>query len=330
MTVPPADAPRQSRARWPSWLLGSALLAVVVGAALHFTEERAFVQLVERAEPWWVLAAAALQAATYAAQGLIWRSVGTAAGQSVPLGRAIELSLVKVFADQALPSAGVSSSIMVARALERHHVPAPAVKAAVLVNLATYHLAYSAALCAALALMAAGGRNNPVVLTSAGAFILFSLALSGAVLALPGRRPRWLVAAVRRIPALGRALDYVAGADARLARSPRVVAEAVGLQTAIVLLDATTMWTLILALGVAASPSGVFVSFMIASLFRTIGIVPGGLGTFEATSVLMLRTVGVDLAVALAATLLFRGLSFWLPMLPGYWYSSRALRPSST
>jgi P-type Mg2+ transporter len=36
--------------------------------------------------------------------------------------------------------------------------------------------------------------------------------------------------------------------------------------------------------------------------------------------VLMLRMVGIDVAVALSATLLFRGLSFWLPMLPGYWW----------
>jgi Mg2+-importing ATPase len=69
---------------------------------------------------------------------------------------------------------------------------------------------------------------------------------------------------------------------------------------------------------------------MIASLFRTMGIVPGGLGTFEATSVLTLRMMGVDLAVALSATLLFRGLSFWLPMLPGYWFSRRVVAPART
>jgi Mg2+-importing ATPase len=34
---------------------------------------------------------------------------------------------------------------------------------------------------------------------------------------------------------------------------------------------------------------------------------------------------GVDLAAALSATLLFRGLSFWLPMLPGSWFSHRAI-----
>jgi uncharacterized protein (TIRG00374 family) len=103
--------------------------------------------------------------------------------------------------------------------------------------------------------------------------------------------------------------------------------ETIGVQGAIVVCDAATVWMLILAMGVTASVGGVFAAFMIASLFRTVGIVPGGLGTFEATSVLMLRAVGVETAAALSATLLFRGLSFWLPMLPGYWCSRRVLRP---
>lgn len=60
---------------------------------------------------------------------------------------------------------------------------------------------------------------------------------------------------------------------------------------------------------------------MIANLVRTMGFVPEGLGTFEATSVLPLKMVGVAIPVALSATLLFRGLSFWLPMLPGLWIS---------
>jgi Mg2+-importing ATPase len=59
------------------------------------------------------------------------------------------------------------------------------------------------------------------------------------------------------------------------------------------------------------------------------GIVPGGLGTFEATSVLTLRMTGVTLPVALSATLLFRAFSFWLPMLPGYWFSRQAVAPKA-
>ncbi len=156
-------------------------------------------------------------------------------------------------------------------------------------------------------------------------FLLFSLGLSVAVLVLSGHRYGRPTGILQKIPGLSTIWDFMSAADLRLVRSPQLLSRAVGLQGAIVLLDAATFWVLIRALGVTAPAGGVFISFMIASLFRTMGIVPGGLGTFEATSVLMLRMVGIDVAVALSATLLFRGLSFWLPMLPGYWCSHRLL-----
>jgi len=34
--------------------------------------------------------------------------------------------------------------------------------------------------------------------------------------------------------------------------------------------------------------------------------------------------MGVSVPVALSATLIFRGLSFWAPMLPGFWFSRQA------
>lgn len=316
--------------RWLSWFLGGALLAAVVVAALHFSEERAFVRLAQRAEPVWLVVAVFLQAGTYVAQGGIWRRVGAAAGYQLSRKTAFELGLAKLFADQALPSAGVSSSVLIAKALEQRQVPSAAVKASVLINIASYHLAYVVALAGALVIVAWREQTNVLVVTTAVIFMLFSLGLSAAVLALSGHRHERLVGKLRKFPAARTTLDFLAGADARLVRSPRVLSGTIALQLGIVLLDAATVWALIAALGVAASVTGVFASFMIASLFRTMGIVPGGLGTFEATSVLMLRMVGVDLAVALAATLLFRGLSFWLPMLPGYWFSRRAIASTSS
>ncbi|CAM5345075.1 Magnesium-transporting ATPase, P-type 1 OS=Stutzerimonas stutzeri OX=316 GN=mgtA PE=3 SV=1 [Stutzerimonas stutzeri] len=64
---------------------------------------------------------------------------------------------------------------------------------------------------------------------------------------------------------------------------------------------------------------------MLASVLRSVGIVPGGLGAFEAAAVATLSWVGVPLAAGLSATLLFRVLSFWLPMLPGLWLTRHAL-----
>jgi len=72
----------------------------------------------------------------------------------------------------------------------------------------------------------------------------------------------------------------------------------------------------------------VFVSFAIASMVTTIGPIPVGLGTFEAASVGMLSLLGVSVEAALAGTLLLRGLTFWLPMLPGIWLARREIRRS--
>jgi Mg2+-importing ATPase len=327
MTIEQADRHPSPGARWLSWVLGAALLAAVVTTTIHFSEEKTFVRLAERAEPSWLLVALILQAGTYLAQGGIWRRVARAAGYELSRKTAFALGLAKLFVDQALPSAGLSSSILVAKALEQRRLPPPAVKASVVINVASYQLAYFVALLGALMLVARRGETNALVTVTAVFFLLFSLGLSGAVLAFSGRRHDRLARTIQRFPAARTTLDFLAEADARILRSPRVLAETTGLQGAIVLLDAATLWTLIAALGANASAGGVFASFMIASLFRTMGIVPGGLGTFEATSVLMLRMVGVDLAVALSATLLFRGLSFWIPMLPGYWVSRRAFAP---
>jgi len=65
---------------------------------------------------------------------------------------------------------------------------------------------------------------------------------------------------------------------------------------------------------------------MLSTLARTLGPVPGGLGIFEAASVATLKLMGVPIAAGLAATLLFRGFSYWLPMAQGILLARRETR----
>jgi glycosyltransferase 2 family protein len=58
---------------------------------------------------------------------------------------------------------------------------------------------------------------------------------------------------------------------------------------------------------------GRIVSFIMASMAATLGPIPLDLGTFEAACVGMLSLLGEAIETALAATLLLRGLTFWLP-----------------
>ncbi|MHB8872560.1 MAG: lysylphosphatidylglycerol synthase transmembrane domain-containing protein [Myxococcaceae bacterium] len=302
-----------------------ALLAVVVIAALHVSEEREFVRIAERTQPWWLAIAIFLQAGTYLAQGESWRVVTRAAGVAVPSSAAFKLSLAKLFVDQALPTAGVSGTVVVARALEQRGVSRAVVMASVVVDTVSYYGANVLTLALALLITVVGGHASPLIVGAALFFVLLSAVLTTTALALSGRKsagPRWL----RRIPLLKSALSLLGEADPALARSPRLIVMSGLFQLAIVLLDASTVWILIRSLGEVASPTGVFASFMVSSLLRTIAIVPGGLGVFEAASVVTLKLVGVAVPVGLAATLLFRGLSFWLPMAPGLVFSRGASR----
>jgi uncharacterized membrane protein YbhN (UPF0104 family) len=83
------------------------------------------------------------------------------------------------------------------------------------------------------------------------------------------------------------------------------------------------------AVGQHISILAAFPSFVVASMVATFGLVPLGIGTFEATCIAMLKTLGVPLDAALAATLLLRGYTLWLPMLPGMLLARREFKTSS-
>ena len=123
-----------------------------------------------------------------------------------------------------------------------------------------------------------------------------------------------------------RVLDYMSRADPALLRSPRLLAASTLMQGAVIAADTATLWALVRSLGASLPPNLVFGSFMLSSVFRSVAFSPGGLGAFEASSVYTLKRAGLPLAVAFSATLLFRGLSFWLPMLPGLWATRRELK----
>lgn len=325
--MPHTDRPSHSSARhWLGWLLGAAGLAAVVTVALHLSEVHAFAQQLARLQPGWLLLAVLLQAMTYLAQGQLYRRVAHAGQAELSLWQGARLGLMKLFIDQALPSYGLSGTLAATAAFERHGIRRPVVMACLAVSLTAYLLAYVASLAAALAVTVLEGHATRLLLLAGGLFVLGTLG-AGLAVALVAGHP--LPARLSRLPGgqwLQRPLAVLAQADARLVRNPRLLLAATSLDLGIVLLDATTLWVLILALGESPSWASVFAGFMLASVLRSIGVTPGGLGLFEAALITTLSWAGISVPVALSATLLFRGLSFWLPMLPGLLLARGATR----
>jgi len=225
-----------------------------------------------------------------------------------------------------IPTAGFGGRLLVVRALRRRGVHTRLAVAAILVDLLTLYAAFALCVIASLAIVASLRDLNRLVLSQAALFPIFALSIPAAVLWLSrGKRrepPRW----IRWIPRAGDLLREVSNAPRRLVRSKELLLEDGLLQLAIFVLDALTLYAMLRAVGYPAPLLVAFASFVFAQVAGTVLLVPGGLGTFEASSVAMLALFRVPVEVGLTATLLLRGFSYWLPMAPGFWLSRRELQ----
>ncbi len=310
--------------RWISVLFGVVILVAVVLFATHRSEEREFVRLVSHAQPAWLLLGLLLQIGTYVAAAMILRRTILRAGISRPLRSYMGLAVAKLFMDQVVPSGGMSGTLLIVRALDRRGIPRGTSMAAIVVDLVSYYAAYFATLVIALGVVWIHGDLTLYIILPTAIFAFVAAGVPVVlVLVSRGRTlPRW----IQRLPIVGQGLRALAEATPGLAHDGSLIARCMGLQVAIFLLDAGTLWIMLQALGLSVHPARVFASFMLSTLARTLGIVPGGLGVFEAASVATLKLVGVPIAAGLAATLLFRGFSYWLPMLPGMLLARRETR----
>ncbi|HEY6916606.1 MAG TPA: lysylphosphatidylglycerol synthase domain-containing protein, partial [Allosphingosinicella sp.] len=106
----------------------------------------------------------------------------------------------------------------------------------------------------------------------------------------------------------------------------RLILGAAGFNLLIFLVDTATLQVCLFALGGNASFATALIALVMASIAVTLGPIPLGLGSFEALSIAMLHFLGINLALAAAGTLLLRGFTLWLPLIPGLLLSRRLLR----
>jgi uncharacterized protein (TIRG00374 family) len=323
---PPLPLSKAHGHRFRAWFIGILLLFAVVAAVTHLGEIEHFAQLAEQARPKWLLVALLLQAGTYVCTAAVWYQTLRYAQVRYSLLSLLPLSLAKLFSDQAVPSGGASGASFFVAALKRRAVPMEVCMAILLVSLVTYYTAYLIAALTSVGLLWFYHAIDLWIVAVVGVFCLVAAAIPAGALWMQHWRTRALPTVLMRSPGLRDLLQGFRHAPSHLLRNPSLVAKVTVFQAAVFLLDAATLWAMLHAVGQDASLLVAFPSFMVASIVATLSPVPLGLGTFEASSVGMLNALGVPVEAGLTATLLLRGFTLWLPMLPGLWLARRELR----
>jgi len=284
---------------------------------VHLSEARRFAALAEHAEPGWVILALVLQLATYACAGAIWRPVAASAGYRLRLLQLARLAIEKLSVDQLMPTGGMSGNLVIARAMRRQGLPGSVVTEALMIDVLAYYAAYAAVTGIAFLVLWAHHEVAPFVLVLVVVFCFLLAAVPAIawwVIEHRDWKPGPRFARIQIVGDLFRALE---GVSPDRIRSPRLLTIATALHFAIFMLDAGTLWTLLQATGTFVHPLTAFVALVVGSLAGTISFLPGGLGSFEAGCTASLALLGVPVEAALTGTLFLRGLTLWLPLVPG-------------
>lgn len=316
------------------WLTGLLCIGAVIAVVLNISDLEHLLAVIQGIEPRWLLLAVVTQALTYVAGAGVWHQVLRAAARPAPFLVLYRLSLAQLFAEQALPSSGLSGALLVMKGLVNRGIDETIGMGCMLVGMISYYGAYVTAIIASFViLISTNGLRDPNMLVLITPLIviasLFGLLMAGVLstvfwLRRRGKEaviPAWLRPWLRHWPSLeailNRVLYILAEAPAPLLRNRPLLIKAGLLQLTVFLIDAMTFSIMLRAIGADLSYQVTFASFVLASVVGSVLPIPLGLGTFEGSCVALLHLFQLPVATALVGVLLLRGFTFWLPMVPG-------------
>ncbi len=273
------------------YLLAGELAKASIGSVLGSTDWR------------WGIAALALSAATYV--GATVELSGFVADR-LPFFRTLLAQVAGSFVTLVTPAA-VGGATLNIRYLQRRKIPAAVAAASVGVSQVVAFVLH-VLLIVVFAAIAGTSAKEPIQPPEWAWFVLAGLvAVALGVLAIPaGRR----VLRARLSPMLGQVLPQLLD----VAQHPRKLASGIGGALLLSLCYILCLAACVAAFGRSVPIAKIGVVYLTGSAIGSIVPTPGGLGAVEAALTAGLTAAGVPGAVAVSAVLLFRLLTFWLPV----------------
>ncbi|HEX5224776.1 MAG TPA: lysylphosphatidylglycerol synthase transmembrane domain-containing protein [Solirubrobacteraceae bacterium] len=313
--------------------VAASLLFVVFGVAfLYFVLPRltgigTTVHRIERGDSWWIGIGVALEVLSFGGYVVLFRAVflrGT--DGRIGWNASYQITMAGLVATRLFAAAGAGGLALTAWALRRSGMESRLVACRMVAFMVLLYVVYAGSMLIAgvglaTGLFPGGGSFAITVVPALVAAILFAVA--GLMTLLPDDLSRRLD---RRASGSGRFGHWVA----RAATAPALAAS--GIRTAIALVrtrdpgllgalawwgfDISVLWAMFHAFGSPPPFTVIWMSYFVGTLGNLLPL-PGGLGGVEGGMIGAFAAFGVDVNLAVLAVLSYRGISFWLPTLPG-------------
>ncbi|MEZ4729331.1 MAG: flippase-like domain-containing protein [Caldilineaceae bacterium] len=324
--------------RWLLWLLTFGFTWMIL---THLQELTALGRTMAGGHWQWLLAALGLQLFYYIAYTGVYQFAFATVDVRSTLWELLPVTYASLFANLAAPTGGMAGAALFVDEVTRRGQSRTRATVGVLLMLVIDFGVLSLIVLASLGILWVKRDLAFYEVVAALILLLFVLGMAAA-LTLGLWRPVWLYAGLdwlqRKINTVGawfrrpHLLDT--GWSARNADEFQTAAQAMRnrpwllLGTALVALiahglDLASLYSLFLAFDQPVSSGVLLVGYAMTLLFGIVSPTPNGIGVVEGIMPVIYTSLGLPLATATVISLTFRGLTFWLPMLAGFFLLRR-------
>ncbi len=328
------------------WLLWLLTIAFFWTAVTRLTEIEALIGTLSRGRWEWVLVAAVLQMAYYAAFAALYQSAFHVVGVESRIGQLFPVVLAAVFVTAVAPSGGASAAaLLINDAARRRQSTARAAAGFLLARVANFSTFILVLIAGLIYLFS---QRTLQTYQIAGAALLVGLTIvQGGLLALGLRHPAWLHRSLGRVQRglngvscrlgrsvrlpdgwAGRVTVELRGAAVAIAAHPWHLARLLAVSLAVQFVDLACLCALFRAFRQPVGPGALVAGYAIGILFWIVSITPQGIGAVEGVMALTYTSLHIPAEKAIAVALMFRGLTLWLPLAVGF-FALRRLEPFS-
>jgi uncharacterized protein (TIRG00374 family) len=292
-----------------------------VGTTLH---------RIERGDPWWIAIGIVLELASFAGYVVLFRAVFVRMKAREPgtIGwrESYQITMAGLVATRLFATAGAGGIALTAWALRRSGMAPRLVACRMVAFMVVLYVIFAGSLLLdgiglGTGMLPGGGSFAITIVPAIVAAVL--MAAVGAMALLPGDLERRLQ---RSASGSSRFAHFVA----RAVTAPALVAS--GVRTAIDLLrardagllgapawwgfDIAVLWAMFHAFGSPPPFTVIWMAYFVGMVGNLLPL-PGGIGGVEGGMIGAFAAFGVDFNLSYVAVLAYRGISFWLPTIPG-------------
>lgn len=311
--------------------IGFALFVLTIVAFFYFVLPKlsnvgTTVHRIESGNGWWIAVGVLLELLSFGGYVVLFRAVFVRDRGRIGWSESYEITMAGLAATRLFAAAGAGGIALTAWALRRSGMERRLVACRMVAFLVLLYVVYAGSLLIdgiglGSGLFPGGGSFAITIVPAIVAALLFAGA--GAVAALPGDFERRLHG---RAAGSGRFAHWLARASSVPALAASGVRTAIGLVRtrdprllgAIAWwgFDISVLWAMFHAFGSAPPFTVIWMAYFVGMLGNLLPL-PGGLGGVEGGMIGALVAFNVDFNLAVLAVLSYRGISFWLPTLPG-------------